>query len=190
MHSTDNLDDGYLGSGKYLRRSLNKHGVQNHSKEILEYLPDRISLKEKEKQLVNEQLVHDKLCMNLKPGGYGGLCNKQHLKKFIEGSSIYMKNKWKEEEYRNKRIIFSSLNMKQTHKLGKFKYGNFIGKHHTEETKLKMSLSQQGKQNGEKNSQFGTCWITNNKENKKIKKEDINIYTECGWILGRKLNTT
>jgi hypothetical protein len=53
-----------------------------------------------------------------------------------------------------------------------------------------MSLSQQGKQNGEKNSQFGTCWITNNKENKKIKKEDINIYTECGWILGRKLNTT
>ena len=42
MHSTDDLDDGYLGSGKILGYSRAKHGDENHKKEILEFLPDRI----------------------------------------------------------------------------------------------------------------------------------------------------
>ena len=41
---------------------------------------------------------------------------------------------------------------------------------------------------GEKNSQYGTCWIYNSilKENKKIKKEFLNNWIEQGWIKGRK----
>ena len=57
MHSTNNLEDGYLGSGKRLKYSINKHGKENHIKEILEYLPNRISLKEREKEIVNESLI-------------------------------------------------------------------------------------------------------------------------------------
>ena len=41
MHSTDELNDGYLGSGTLLRRSINKHGKENHSIEILEFLNSR-----------------------------------------------------------------------------------------------------------------------------------------------------
>ena len=40
------------------------------------------------------------------------------------------------------------------------------------------------KQKGENNSQFGSCWITNGIENKKIKK-DSNI--PQGWYVGRKI---
>ena len=29
VHSTKNLNDGYLGSGKYLKRSINKYGKEN-----------------------------------------------------------------------------------------------------------------------------------------------------------------
>lgn len=43
MHSTDNLEDGYLGSGKILGYSLNKYGRENHIKEILEYLTNGYS---------------------------------------------------------------------------------------------------------------------------------------------------
>ena len=44
MHSTTNLEDGYLGSGKRLRYSVRKYGKENHTKEILEFLPTREKL--------------------------------------------------------------------------------------------------------------------------------------------------
>ncbi len=52
MHSTDNLDDGYFGSGQILWHSIKKHGKEIHSIEILEFLTDRESLKKRERELV------------------------------------------------------------------------------------------------------------------------------------------
>jgi hypothetical protein len=72
MHSTDDLEDGYFGSGSILSKSIKKHGKDKHHKEILEYLPSREALKLREKELVNEELLSDKLCMNIVQGGHGG----------------------------------------------------------------------------------------------------------------------
>ncbi len=49
-----------------------------------------------------------------------------------------------------------------------------------------MSLAQKG----EKNSQYGKCWVYRykNKENKKIYKHELEIYEEVGWKKGRVLN--
>lgn len=55
---------------------MNKYGKEKHTKEILEYLPNRLSLKEREEEIVNAELINEKLCMNLKLGGYGG-CSKE-----------------------------------------------------------------------------------------------------------------
>ncbi len=62
--------------------------------------------------------------------------------------------------------------------------GVWLGKKHNQESKLKMSNSHKGKHDGELNSQYGTIWITNGKENKKIK-----TYEEIpnGWEKGRVL---
>jgi len=57
---------------------------------------------------------------------------------------------------------------------------------HTEETKNKMSKKAK-ERIGDKNSQFGTCWITKDNENKKIKKEELDQYINNGWTKGRKL---
>ena len=41
MHSTNKIDDGYLGSGKRLRRSINKYGVENFERTILVCCPTK-----------------------------------------------------------------------------------------------------------------------------------------------------
>lgn len=66
--------------------------------------------------------------------------------------------------------------------------GNTIwkGRTHSEETKYLMRNNRIGWQSGSKNSQFGTCWITNSIDNKKIKKEELEKYLSQGWIKGRK----
>ena len=76
--------------------------------------------------------------------------------------------------------------VKNNHKLGKYNYSTFTNKKHTEEAKKLMSIKA-SKRVGNKNSQFGTCWITNNEINKKIKITQLNEYLNLGWIRGRKL---
>lgn len=68
---------------------------------------------------------------------------------------------------------------------------HFLGKTHSDETKHKMSLSKKENKSqvGNKNSQFGTCWIYNplEKTNKKIEKIELESYIKNGWIKGRKI---
>ena len=58
---------------------------------------------------------------------------------------------------------------------------NWSGKTHKEETKRKIGLAN-SVYTGSANSQFGTMWITNGVENKKIKKLD---FIPEGWYKGR-----
>jgi hypothetical protein len=63
-----------------------------------------------------------------------------------------------------------------------YNHKSFLGKKHKEESKQKIGLSNSTHQKGENNSQYGTCWITNGTENKKIKKTDI---LPENWWYGR-----
>jgi hypothetical protein len=182
MHSTNNLNDGYLGSGDRLRRSIRRNGKDNFKLEILEFLPDRTSLSLREKELVNEDLLKDPMCMNLSLGGQGGLKNIEHGIKLKEGASKWAKAQWQNTEYRNKITNVLRNNMKENHKLGKIKYDTTKGKTLSESHKLKIGEANSQKQKGEGNSQFGTCWITNGTENKKIKKTEK---LPNGWKFGR-----
>ncbi len=183
MHSTNNLDDGYLGSGNRIRRSIKKYGKENFKIEILESFEDRFLLKEREKELVNENLLKDKMCLNLKTGGDGGLSglNEKSLKKIRDGASKHQKEKWNDVEYRIKITKLSSNRLKKLHLDGKAYIHNWKGLKHKPETieKMKNHIYQKGILN----SQYGTMWITNGIDNKKIKKE---FEIPQGWYKGRK----
>jgi hypothetical protein len=69
MHSTFDLNDGYIGSGLYLWRSIQKYGRNNFKTEILEYCKDRASVVLREKEIVTITLINEPLCMNLITGG-------------------------------------------------------------------------------------------------------------------------
>jgi hypothetical protein len=72
MHSTNKLDDGYMGSGKLLWRSIKKHGKENHLYEITEHHESRELLRLREAELVNKDKLKDPFCMNLTLGGGDG----------------------------------------------------------------------------------------------------------------------
>lgn len=63
------------------------------------------------------------------------------------------------------------------------------GRKHSDDTKQKMKEKHKlnNHQQGEKNSQYGTCWVMKDNNNKKIKKDELEHYLELGWIKGRKM---
>ena len=184
MHSTSNLEDGYMGSGLILRRSIRKYGINNHTKEILEYLDSREILVIREREIVTKELIDDDLCMNLKEGGNGGwneLHNKSFKEKLLTDKEFKESFSKKRTEINNRLILEGKL----TSINGRY---DWTDKKHTEETKQLMSEISKGMGIGDKNSQYGTCWITKDGINKKIKKEEFEIYLDEGWVKGRKIN--
>jgi len=71
-HQTDNLSDGYLGSGKLLTRAIKKYGVNNFSFEVLHFAETKLDMFALERRLVTEDVVKDPMSYNLKVGGSGG----------------------------------------------------------------------------------------------------------------------
>jgi len=182
MHSTDNLEDGYMGSGTRLKRSLNKHGKENHKVEFIEFLDTRKELKDRETEIVNLNEVAKEDCMNLKVGGEGGFSSEEQRKNFHSAGG---------------RKVFQLLSSRHANRLktdpnyreywlASLKPYDWTGRKHSEETKEKMSESSKGMGTGKTNSQYGTCWVTRDGLNKKIKKDNLSEFIDDGWIRGRK----
>lgn len=181
MHSTSNLTDGYMGSGKRLRHSIRKYGVDNHKKEIIEFFETRELLIEAEKKAITPDMITDRNCMNLKHGGEGGwldIHNKAFKDKLTNDEEFYKRFSLKSSDNRKKEYEDGIREVKYFH--------DWSGLIHSDETKQLMSNSSKGIGIGSTNSQYGTSWITKEGINKKIKKEDLEIYLVEGWIKGRK----
>ena len=69
VHSTDNLNDGYMGSGYRLKSAYKIYGIENFSKEILRFFNTREDALEYESCVVTENLVSDASCYNMTIGG-------------------------------------------------------------------------------------------------------------------------
>ena len=180
MHSCSNLEDGYLGSGKRLRYSVNKYGAENHTKVILEFLPDRKSLAERERELVDQEMLNENLCMNLQLGGGGGFSDTARKL----GTKNMLEKMWKDPDYVQRKKEKASATLKKLYNEGKLRHDGFLGKTHTKETIKIMKDKKIGHGLGSTNSQYDKRWITNGIESKKIYKgEDI----PEGWRLGRIL---
>ena len=194
-HKTKNLDDEYMGSGKYLERAKEKYGIINFKKEILHIFDNPKQMFEKEAEIVNEDFISKKHTYNIKCGGYGGfdyingsgknlyglngkLPNvKNDLKRGIETQKYLREHN---EEWKN------SISKKISESLTG-RPGSFTGKTHTENTKRIIGTKNSKNQSGQKNSQYGTRWIHSLKhqKSKKIKKDEILPH---GWKEGRKMN--
>lgn len=188
LHSTDDLDDGYFGSGTRLSNSIRYHGVEKHKKEILEFLPSRKALKEREAEILTEELRADPMCMNIAPGGSGGWCgNPNSIKPLLDPKVRARANAGATKTISRRRSdpLFEAAYLESRRKASSTST-RFQGKRHSDETRVTMSLSHQGKHDGQKNSQFGTCWMSKDGKAIKVKKTEVQQYIRSGYKQGRK----
>lgn len=71
VHSTDDLDDGYLGSGTRIKEAIEKEGKENFNKEIIKFFSTITEALEEEARVVTKDLVDDPMCYNMVLGGGG-----------------------------------------------------------------------------------------------------------------------
>lgn len=72
-HVTDNLDDGYLGSGKILNSAIKKYGRDNFSKKILFICDNEDQMNNKEKEMITPEVILSEDYYNIACGGEGGV---------------------------------------------------------------------------------------------------------------------
>ena len=203
MHKTNNIDDDYIGSGTYFRKALKKYGRENFEREILEFCNSEEEMRKAEIRYITEDVVNDKNSYNLKLGGSGGWDyvnkiltdseRKRITKIALDGFKEKFKDPvWRERYCQNMKKIFSSEAIKNKMSKEQKEYfktppGTWTGKHHTEKSKKKIGEANSKSQRGIKNSQYGTCWISNTliKKSIKINKEFLFEYIIEGWIKKR-----
>lgn len=191
MHSTNRIDDGYLGSGKRLYYELNKYGRDNFKFEILEQFDSREQLVQAEINLITEQDVKNPNCLNLKSGGSGGFTEEDKAKGRVAANIAKALLLQTNPEFREKYHKAIQEGIKKAKERGT-KFSNISenfsweGRRHRPETleKIRNTRKERDLGKGPSNSQYGTCWITNEVENKKIHKGDL---IPEGWRLGRKI---
>lgn len=182
VHRTDNLNDNYMGSGINLKRAIKKYGIDNFKKEIIEYFANEKDMFQREIEIVDADFILREDTYNLTEGGYGrsfsiehqSRCGKISGKKFYENSSGMFS---KEARERNYKYLVSQENLNKL-----FKMSIKIVESEEIRNKRKEKYKEIKHQQGNKNSQFGTMWVTNGKESKKINKKEI---IPDGWHKGR-----
>ncbi len=118
-HSTDNLDDNYLGSGVYLKNALKKYKRKNFVRGILEFCSQN-DWEEKEQFWIKKMNTEYPLGYNLTLGGEGGIG-----KIFFEHSRVLMSKTRRERNlakgknngmYGNNHSLSSKQSMSKTRK--------------------------------------------------------------------------
>lgn len=191
-HSTDDLDDGYMGSGTAINKAIQKYGIENFSKRILCFCDSAEDAYKVEELLVTDNLIKREDCYNMMVGGLGGptlsgiengMYGKTHTlearKKISEariGKPSWNKGKHFSEETRKK------ISESKKASYIKENHPNF-GKHLSEETKQKLSEAHKGKESGFKGKKTPKYeWLTPTGEIKIMSISKVHLW-HPDWVM-------
>ena len=194
-HSTDNLDDGYMGSGKLIKKAIQKYGIKNFTKEYLAFCDTEDKLNWFEKFYIKKYKARE-VGYNLTDGGDGALGRKhteeakQKISKSLKGRKQYEMT----EEIRQKQSIshkgrISPMKGKHQSEESRQKIsGTLKGKTFSEEHKQKISEAKKGKTRSEETKQK----ISEAKKGKTFSEEHKQKISEAKkgkipWNKGKKL---
>lgn len=203
VHNTNNINDGYMGSGARLNIAYKKYGIENFTKEILKFFNSSKEAFDYEAEIVTENLTKDKNCYNIALGGnptnVGITKGKVTVKdknnnfylvaiddpRYISGELVSVMCGLVHTKDKNGKIY--TVSVTDPRYLSGELYPLYTGTRWSDESKekLKKIFAEKQHQKGEKNSQYNTKWIYKNDITKKVKKEELDLYLNDGWKLGR-----
>jgi hypothetical protein len=194
-HQTQDLNDGYMGSGKLLKRAIRKHGPASFLKEIIHVFDNEEDMNAKEKELVNEDHCKNESTYNLCVGGHGGFG-------YINNNGL--NHSWKDPVARRSKLskvmkdryasdpsylAARSSHLKHISCMGrqaiaeKYPDGTFKGREHTVASKQRIGKANAIRQAGANNSQHGSIWITDGTTVTKLQRDET---IPEGFRRGRK----
>jgi len=178
VHKTKDLDDGYMGSGKVIKHAIEKHGIDNFRKDILEFFEDAESMYAREKEVVTDEFLLREDVYNLRRDGNGGFdyINSSGIAKFVGNHNKETKQKISaantghpvsedtiEKIKQNNKRTNASRAKKVREKL------TGIAKTDEHKKKISKSLSK-------------WCWVRLGDKRKKVLKSEKEIYISLGYV--------
>jgi len=192
--------DTYLGSGKVLKRAIEKYGKENFSREIIEFNNSEDENCEREKYYIAlYDATTNPLFYNIHEGGKGGNTTKGYTKEEKEqlskklsilqsgiNNGMYGKHhsqatkdflSFYAANIRDNSVYKTDEFRQKMSTLTKGEKNGMYGKHHSEESKRKMSENSIGKVAGEKNGMYGK------KDEKAINGKCIGAFDDNGKLI-------
>lgn len=193
-HSTDNLNDGYIGSGSRVKQLLQEYGKDCFTKTVYKFCKNLQEVLQEEELYVGTLWKTDPFCLNLTPGGaFSG--------KF-DMTGVPVRPETREKERKNRLGKKASEETKQ--KISKIHKGKKLTQEHIlkivqahlgvprkESTKQKVSAALKGKPKSlehikkMKECKLGRIWINNGNSSKLLLPEVAEEYLKQGWVRGR-----
>jgi group I intron endonuclease len=177
-HATENINDGYMGSGKYLKRAVKKYGIENFVKDILFVFDNKEDMFSKEAEIVTESFVVSSDTYNVKLGGSGG---NPGIVDAFSGRKHSDETKEKLRKSAQQQIITDEMRKK-------FSENNWAKKDpisHREHMKRIASMPRSSEHNRKiAEANIGKILINNDIVAKRIDKKDLVYYEHLGWKRG------
>ena len=190
QHQTEDLNDGYMGSGIRIVRAIEKYGIENFEKTILFECKSKAEMNAKEVEIVNEDFISRDDVYNVIVGGENGSWEKIHQQGLHHLGGVNAMKKLSKNGLTPFTKFLKSLTPEEyvqywkDHSTIKSFRCDWTGRKHNEETKKKIGLANSISQAGSRNSQYGKMWICNDltRESRSILKTDP---IPDGWRRGR-----
>lgn len=142
VHSTNNLDDGYMGSGAIIKSIIKKYGTEFLQKDIIKFFDSSKTMYAYEKLVVTNEMIQDPKCYNLTEGGIGYDIN-HFVPKYVK-HKISNSNKGKSSTNKNKKFINKNTVNKLVYESEIEQYlldGWNLGIYYSEESRKKLSTN-------------------------------------------------
>ena len=174
IHSTRNLDDGYSGSGTILQKAYDKWGYDNFKMYVLEQFATREQLINKERDIVNAELLADPNCYNLILGGSAHLYSKFSVRG-ADGKKYFVSR----EEFLSHPELYK---MKTTQ--GKVRLNNGTQNILVDPEDVDEYISRGWSRGQTIKSHEGKIAINNGSREKWIIESQLEYYLANGWLRG------